>query len=167
MMKKLSIIATLFLMSISATLFYSCGKDGAPGAQGPQGATGNANVIASVGNTTASSWVFNSTYNEWDATFNVSVIDPSVMAGGTVQAFLGDGTGAQWSALPLPYHTSQINYTYLLGQVMIEITNSDGSAPSAPGVYQFKFVVIPPAAMKAHPKMNWKDYTAIKAVCNL
>lgn len=159
-MKKITIVG---IFALTLLMFGACtkSKDGAPGAQGPQG---NANVSASTQTTTDSSWTLINS-NNWLATFNVPEITSSVFSGGTIQVFIGDGT--VWTAMPYSYGIEQYNYSHELGLITISMTNSDGSAPSNPGVVQFKFVVIPPAAMLLHPNVNLQNYNELKATYKL
>ena len=168
MKKTITTIGMAMLMSITAIVFNGCkGKDGAPGATGPAGAQGNANVLVSTGTTTNASWSFNSTYNEWDAIFNDSDISSAVVSTGTMQVFIGDGTGTNWSAMPLSYQGTEFNYTYGVGQVQLQVTLSSGTAPTNPGGLQFKFVVIPSRSLIANPNVNIKDYTSLQKVFNI
>ncbi|MHB8261150.1 MAG: hypothetical protein ACYDCN_09870 [Bacteroidia bacterium] len=147
------------------------GLTGAPGTNGTNGLNGNANVITNTSSTSASTWVAVNGNTEWDASFTVTAITSTVVTSGTVQLFLGDGTGNTWYALPSSYKGLEYNYSYSLNTVAIQVTNDNGSLPTLPGngtgVVQFKFVVIPPGARLANPNVNFKNYAEIKKAFKL
>ena len=175
-MKKITLKTLATGIVASMLLFTSCGKDGATGpagATGPQGPAGTngtngvANIASYTGSTQNSSWVVNPNNYELDATFPVSAITQDVVTNGTIQVFLGDGTGNQWSAMPFSLTDIEFNYTYSVGQVVIQETQGNLTLPANPGVRQFKFVVIPSGARKAHPEVNFHNYNEIKKAFNV
>lgn len=139
-------INIVLLVSICISL-SACEK----GDVGPAGANGVANIQASTITTNNSAWSFDNTDNSYNAIFNYSAITQSVVDGGTVQVFIGDGIGSEWAALPFSYSDLQYNYSYKLGQVFVSLTLSTGAIPNNPGGQQFKVVVIPPAAKSINP----------------
>jgi hypothetical protein len=168
MKKSFLTIGAIMLMSIFTIVLNGCvGKDGAPGATGPQGVAGVSNISSGTVTTSIGDWIFNSTYNEWDVTIPVSDVTSDVVANGTVQAYIGDGTGNVWTALPFNYGIKQTNFEYSYGQIVIFVTNSDGSTPINPGTEQFKYVVIPSRAMIHHQNVNIKNYAEVKQSFNL
>ncbi len=165
MKKTITKIGMAMLIGITAIVFNGCkGKDGAPGAQGPAGI---ANISTTTATTTNASWTFLSAYNEWDATLNYSAITSDIVATGTVQVYLGDGSSTVWAALPNSYHNFEWGYQYSLGQVTIFVTKGDGTDPGNPGGMQFKFVAIPSRSMMLHPNVNMKNYNEVKQTFNL
>ncbi|HEX7414337.1 MAG TPA: hypothetical protein VF411_09875 [Bacteroidia bacterium] len=162
-------------------LFTQCNV-GPQGAQGPIGLTGaagtngtngtNGNTVQTfTGSTVSASWTSVNGNTEWDASFTVPAATATVVANGTIEAFLGDGTGTVWYALPSSYKGLEYNYSYQLNQVGIQVTNTAGTLPTLPGggtgVEQFKFVVISPSARLANPNVNFKNYAEIKKAFNL
>lgn len=171
---KINTLKTLATSIVAGMLvFTSCTKEGPVGPQGPAGAdglnglNGSSNVAAYTGTTQNSSWVVNTNNIELDATFPVSAITSNVVANGTIQVFLGDGTGNTWSAMPFSYTSVEYNYSYSVGQVVIQVTQGNGVLPSNPGAQQYKIVVIPPAARKANPHVNLHDYNEITKTFNV
>lgn len=145
-MKKALSIALIALIS-----FTSCTKEGEPGPAGKDGKNGSSNISTYIVSTTASNWAFDGSDNSYNATVNISSITSNVVSNGSIQVFIGDGTGSAWQALPISYGIVQYNYIYEVGKVHIIATLSDGSVPANPGVQQYKFVVIPPGAKKQKP----------------
>ena len=144
MKKTFYFSAILFVMVSFCVISFSSCKKGDTGPQGPAGSNGVANIQTTTVTTNSNAWVLDNTDNSYNYTITVSGITQSVVDKGTVQVFVGDGTGKQWGALPLSYGTVQFNYSFLVGQVEIEITLSSGAVPNNPGGQQFKIVVIPP-----------------------
>jgi len=166
-MKKTIKLMTIVFTSLSLTLgltLTSC-KKGDIGPAGPSGTNGVANIQSSTVTTNNLSWLFDNTDNSYSAILTFSAINQSVMDKGTVQVFVGDGTGQEWNALPFSYTNVQFNYSFKSGQVIISVNLSDGSAPSNPGIMQFKIIVIPPAMV--NPNVNVKNYTNLKSAYNL
>jgi hypothetical protein len=152
----------------SVLLLASCaGPAGATGPQGVAGTNGSTNVASYMGSTQNSSWVVNTNNYELDATFPVSAITQDVVTNGTIQVFLGNSAGSQWSAMPFSLTGVEFNYTYSVGQVVIQETQGNSTLPTNPGVQYFKFVVIPSAARKAHPEVNLHNYNEIKKAFNV
>jgi hypothetical protein len=163
-MKKIISIALIALVGLTAC---KKNKDCTPGAMGATGKTGNANVETFIVNTDASSWTLNVIDYSQNATATVDQINASVMNSGTVNVFMGDGTGTSWVALPLAYSMNQWNYSYANSQIKFFETLSNGNAPPNPGILQFKIVVIPPAVKAANPNLNYNNYDEVKAKFNL
>lgn len=147
-MKKLC-IALIALVS-----FTACTKKGETGPAGKDGKNGSSNITTYVASTTAGNWTYDGTDKSYNATINISSITASIVSSGTIQVFLGDGTGTAWNALPATYLNTQWNYTYAAGQVLIYMTMADGSVPANPGIQQFKYVVIPPGAKKQNIELH-------------
>ncbi len=146
-----SVFAGIALTSILA--FTSC-KKGDTGPAGPAGANGTngvANIQTSTVTTNNGTWAFDATDNSYNGTLTYAAITQAVIDRGTVQVFVGDGTGKEWGGLPLAYGNVQFNFSYKLGEVIISITLANGGIPNNPGGMQFKVVVIPPASKSANP----------------
>lgn len=163
-MKKIVSIALIVLIGLTACKKT---KDCTPGAPGATGKTGNANVEAFIVNTTASSWTLNVIDYSQTATATISQINASVMNSGTVNVFMGDGTGTNWVSLPSAYSMAQWNYSYTNSQISFFETLSNGNAPANPGTLQFKVIVIPPAVKAANPNLNYSNYNEVKTKFNL
>ena len=168
MKKTITTIGAVIMMSIIALVLNGCvGKDGAPGATGPQGVAGVSNISSGMVTTASGDWFYNTLTFEYDLTIPVPDIIADVVDNGTVQVFIGNGSGAVWTALPYNYGIRQVNFEYSFGQIVIFITNFDGSQPTTPTVEQFKYVVIPSRAMIHHPNVNIKNYAEVKQAFNL
>ena len=160
-------------MGITAVMILttSCTKEGPVGPQGPagiNGTNGSSNVSSFTANTTTSSWGVNASHSyELDASFSVPAITADVVNNGTIQVFIGDGTGNQWSAMPFSLTGVEFNYTYSLQTIIFQVTQSNMNPPNNPGTQQFKIVVIPSAMRKAHPNVNYHNYEEVKKVFNL
>jgi hypothetical protein len=164
---KLSIFAAILAIGL-----YGCvGKDGAPGAQGPQGPQGNALVLSDTFSVHTGNWVVAST--SLVASFTATAINTAVYNGGAVEAYYGSYTSLSWTALPWTYPLGggvmqSLTYSYDNTQgFFLQLDNSNGTTPTAPGSFVCKLVVIPPAIMKAHPNTNWKNYSEVKQILNL
>lgn len=150
-MKKTIIAITSVFAGIAITLsltLSSCkkGDTGPAGPAGSAGTNGVANIQTGTVTTNNATWSFDATDNSYNGTLTYAAITQAVIDKGTVQVFLGDGTGKEWGALPLSYGIVQYNYSYKVGEVLITVTLSNGSLPNNPGGQQFKVVVIPPAS---------------------
>lgn len=132
------------LIAVIAVLFNSCAKDGAPGATGPQGAPGNANVSSSTYNVASSDWIYDGTNNRYYVSLNVQGITSNVMSNGTVNVFVGNGSGTYWNAMPYSLNDNEYNAQILIGLVYIYYHLGSGGIPPAPtGSATYKVVVIP------------------------
>ncbi len=172
MKKTITSLTTVFAgLALTLGLTFSSCKKGDTGPAGPQGPAGTngtngvANIQTGTVTTNNASWSFDNTDNSYNATLTFGAITQSVVEKGTVQVFIGDGTGQEWAALPFSYSIVQYNYSFKSGQVIISVTLSNGNAPNNPGGQQFKVVVIPPAMVK--PNVNVKNYNELKAAYNL
>lgn len=130
------------------------GKDGTNGTNGKDGKNGVSNISTSNINTNNNSWIFDSSDNSYYANLYSSAITQTVVDAGTVQVFLGNGSGTAWSALPFSIGIVQYNFSYALGKVQILVTLSNGNVPSNPGGVQFKLVIIPPANKSSSPNQS-------------
>ena len=167
MSKAISIKDVITFIAITLSITFTSCKKGDTGPAGPAGANGVANIQTSNFTTTNSSWSFDPSDNSYNATIGWLAITQSIIDKGTIQVFLGDGSGSQWAALPASIGFDQINYSYKLGQVIISSTLSNGTAPTNPGGQQFKIVIIPPSARIANPNVDYKNYQEVKRTFNL
>ncbi len=165
MKKTIKTITTAVVLTLILGL-SSCkkGDTGPAGSQGTAGTNGSANVQSFTVTTNNASWGLDGS-NSYTSAINVTAINSSVLNGGTIQVFIGDGTSTEWGALPFSYSIVQYNYSYKVGQVLLSVSLSTGAAPSNPGGQQFKIVVIPPA--KIIPNVNIKNYEDVKKAYNL
>ncbi len=152
----------LLLMAGSLLIFNSCTKTGPQGPQGTQGPQGNANVIGSDP-FVVSSWSLNTGENAYEASFVDADITKAVADRGMVEIFLWYPSDGTWRNLPDIYNGTQIYFRYSQGGFDIYYGNVDGSAPSFPGTFTFRTVVIAPAFKDAHPNTDWKNYDAVMA----
>lgn len=142
-MKKTNCI--LLLCCLLAVVFTAC-KKGDTGPQGAAGKDGTANIQTFPMSTSSSSWSLWTNDSSYNATLVVPAITQRVLEAGTVQVFIGNGNGTDWTAMPWSYGATQYNFDYEVGKVNIYVTLSDFSSPGNPGNVPFKVVVIPPAA---------------------
>ena len=155
---------TILSLAIVAGVLSSCKKKTT---EGPAGKDGNANVHSFTFSTTSSAWTLNNkTYN---ATFTLESIDASILSSGTVNVFLGDGTGSRWTAMPVTQQGIQYNYSISIHTVGVGMSSaSDANPPlSNPGVQQFRVIVISGSARMAHPNVNLNNYNEMKRTFNL
>lgn len=129
------------------------------GPQGPAGSNGSSNVQSVNVTATNNNWVYNTTENSYDVNFSVPAVTQSVLDGGTIQVFVGDGTSSQWYAIPSAYHNYQYNFDFQLGRVNIYVTLGNNAQPTNPGGVQFKIVVIPPASKS--PNADGSDHEPV------
>ena len=168
-MKTLRI--TLFAAAIAmATMFAGCGgaqgPQGDQGPQGPSGVTGtNAAFISNpsdwTGVTTGSG------FNYLLASYNVNIITQDAINTGVIMVYFEASTGV-WAPLSYTYPISgsveqTLTFNYQVGQLTLQIQNSDNSMPSAPAAaYNYNIVVIPTSLIKQHPGINLNDYNTVK-----
>ncbi len=132
-MKTLKLV-TLILLVLT---FNACTKTGPAG---PAGTNGSANIQTYLFTTTNTNWSVSN--NAQTSTWNSPAITQAVIDKGTVQLFNGNNTGL-WVAMPYSYKNEEYNFVISVGQILITVTNGDGTVPANPGGQQFKEVVIP------------------------
>jgi hypothetical protein len=164
-MKKIKL---LMVAAISAVCLNSCSK-GDTGPAGPTGATGNANVA--IGNFTVPStdWVVDgSDAYQIDCTVNITS-GPDLTSGACMAYVSADDVN--WTALPYSYESGGVqyswNYTFNSTSLIMYIQNTTPFSTTVPGAYAttyLKLVVIPPAVMKQHPNVDWKNYNTVQAI---
>lgn len=153
-------------------ILYSCtGKQGDPGAAGPAGANGKngvANIIVDTITEFPNNW--NQVGNIWTSgLITCNAITNSVFNNGMVEGFTDGSTlfypPITWASLPYSYGKQYTDFLCYVGSFAFNYGNSDSTAPAqAPQAQNFKIVIIPPAAMKQHPKTNWKDWSQVNAI---
>ena len=168
-MKTLRI--TLFAAAIAmATMFAGCGgaqgPQGEQGPQGPSGVTGTNAVFPS----NPADWqdiVTGSGFNYALATYSVPILTQDAINTGVVMVYFQASTGV-WAPLsytyPIATNVEQtLTFNYQVGQLTLQIQNSDNSVPAAPATtYDYNVVVIPTSVIKQHPGVNLKDYNTVK-----
>jgi hypothetical protein len=164
-MKVILKITTVLLASI--LFFTACKKSAGPkgdtGAAGAQGPAGNNNITVQTFTTATSDWTtYSWPYNYVEAVLTVPAITSTVVSSGDVHVYMLDATGTMWMGMPYSYISNQYNYKYKAGQVILDLTLSNNTAPMNPGTQQFKVVVIPPALIKKYPNVNWNDYNSLQ-----
>ncbi len=166
MKQTIKTIGKIMLVSITAIFLHGCaGKDGAPGAQGPEG---NANVTAMSYQILSSQWAYASP-NLW-----VDLIDPDITAdiinSGAVLVYsnsVGDVTQLPFTYYPSTSYSETMSAVHYVGNVQINIVDSDGATPNAPGDLIFKVVVMSSRHMLQNPHINFHDYTSVQKAFNL
>ena len=159
------------MLAGSVLFFNSCTKSGPVGPQGPQGpqgspgAQGNANVLGSDP-FTVSSWSLTSDGKSYFASFTDPDITTAVADHGIVEIFLYYPSDNTWKNLPDILSGTQFSFRYSQGGFEIYYDNLDGSAPSFPGTFTFRTVVVAPSQKQAHPNTNWKNYNQAMTALN-
>jgi hypothetical protein len=169
-MKTLKI--SLFVVSI-AVIFAGCvGPEGPQGPQGPSGVTGTYGTDISNPADWQASISAPDTFLV--AGYNVTFIDQYADANGVIMVYYQTSSmsSTQWSPLPDTYPISPtvqqtFTFTYDIGNVTLQLENSNGSKPATPPAFNFKVVVIPTAVIKQHPGLNIKDYQMVSQVLRL
>lgn len=152
-------------MAISFALFFTeCKKDDDTHLQtkGNYVTTGTNNNTVQTFSFTVSAWTLSGSYWYYDYFF------PSVtnMNGGV---FVYWQSGTTYIGLPITIIDQEFYYKYDTGGwVEVDVRSASGntSIPS-PSLYNFKIVVIPPAARVANPNVNYKNYEEVKNAFNL
>ncbi len=161
---------TLLKKSIVLLLIFtifSCSKDGATGATGQAGANGNANVIGTnTVTTTSSNWTSYSSGALWVTNINVSGITQSIVDKGIVCVFKSDTNGT-WIALPFTIGNQSWFYTFGVGFVSINTTNTNITSFANPASQTFRVVIVSASNKIANPNVNWNNYEEVKDVLNL
>lgn len=163
-MKKIIILG---MFALTLLTFGACKKpkDGAPGAQGPQG---NANVNYGIFNVAASSWGYVS------PSYYVTLLEPNItqdiLDKGAVLVYAGNA--GSWAQLPLTYYPSStyselFQPIFTLGQVEIQVTDSDLTQPIAPSAATFKVVVIAHKSLLNNPNVDFSNFESVKKAFNL
>lgn len=167
--KKLLITAFMIISGSAILTFNGCkGKDGAPGAQGPAGTNGNANVTS--GTVTVSNWTYDGTNKLYKATIIDNNITQAIVDEGVVLVYLISGGGnlaLPVTIYPTSTYSETISFVYGLQQVVLSIQDSDLTQPGTPGSINFRVVKIAPSGIIAHPDVDFKNYTQVKAAFNL
>jgi len=182
-MKKL-----LLLFSVAIIIFAGCkkvegpigpqgpqgiqgeqGPQGIQGIQGIQGETGNANVHSYTYNLTDVNWGFEDIY--YYANLTATYITSSILNDGAVLVYIKTDSGG-WSPLPLIefwdgfQHLTNCDIT--LGNVYIEVKDSDLSATWCPGTQSFKVVAIEGGAKSQIPEnMDLNNYNQVAEFFNI
>ena len=162
-------IKAILLFGIAILMFNGCKKEETPG---PAGKDGSSNVSSTV--FSASSWAFASP--NYYVNLSVPELTSSNLNTAGVMVYFTK-TGTNWIAVPYTQYGSPYDYfmgfNTSAGQVQVtwfyDFSGSSGSDPNAyySTTVKYKVVVIPPAAMKANPGLNLKDYSAVKTKFNL
>ncbi|MGP8216742.1 MAG: hypothetical protein ACLQQ4_14350 [Bacteroidia bacterium] len=180
-MKTLRI--TLFTAIVAAFFAGCAGPEGPEGPQGLQGQQGPAGTSAVTGANESSTCV----PGDWSADtvsstvylvagFNVPIITYSVVdsGAGVVMVYFQSSSGS-WAPLPFSgpvrstssvVQTTTFSYDYNtvsnVGQLLLQIQNSNNTLPAAPATFNFNVVVIPTSVIKKHPGFNFNDYNMVK-----
>lgn len=166
MKKQLQINGLISSLLIMVLSLNSCkkGKDGEPGKDG------SSNVSSHTFSVT--SWTDHSDY--WYTQLQISELTSDNINTASVQVYFGTVNNV-WRAVPYTYVASTnyfMNYLTTIGMVEVRWEyNGIGSGNSPTSIYsatsQFKVVVIPPAAKKAHPNVDLNNYSEVKKTFDL
>ena len=145
--------------------FGACKKDEyqPKGDYQPKGNYGNANVIS--GTVTISNWTYDGANKEYTATVIDNDITQKVVDAGTVMVYVYDGgvnIALPVTIYPSSSYSSTVYFAYGLQQVIISVQDSDLTQPNNPGTLTFRIVKVAPAAMQAHPEVDYKNYAEVK-----
>ncbi len=164
-MKKTLQIHAILLFAIATVMANGCKKEG------PAGPAGNANVTAYT--YSVSSWAYNSP--NYYTNLSVPELTSSNINSAAVMVYFK--TTGNWFALPYTQYYSPYNYVmnFSTGVGEVQITwfyDTSLSAGNDPNAFygtavQYKVVIIPPAARKANPNLDWSNYDAVKTQFNL
>ena len=160
-MKKRKQISCIMLTGIFTVMINGCAKDGATG---PSGKNGNANVSTFNLTASPSNWQTDGS-SGWKTDFTAINFNPTL---GANEVFLStDNTN--WFALPVTLSANQeIAYSFNSNSLTVDDAMIGTTPLNQPtGTMYFKIVNIPPAAMVAHPNINFKNYSEIKTTFNL
>ncbi len=165
-MKKTKSIIMATLIGVSALVLNGCsGKDGAPGAQGPEG---NANVLTMAYSILPSQWAYSSPVLWVDLIDNDITAD--IMNSGAVLVYMENGsytTQLPYTYYPTTTYSETMSAIHYLGNVEIDIQDSDAGTPGTPGPISFKVVTLSSRKMLQNPHVNFKDYESVKRAFNL
>ena len=146
-------------MGISTVMINGCAKDGATG---PAGKNGNANVNSSQ--FTVSPFQWQTSGGSYVATYTA----PAITNGNNDAVMLYLNSSSQWIALPyssIVVSGDNLGFAYSTNNLTLIYQPASGTSPS--NTWTFKQVVIPPAAMVAHPNVNLNNYMEVKKAFNL
>lgn len=161
-------INRLLPVIIIFAVLAGCAKKGDTGPAGPAGPTGSTGPAGS-GVANISINIYHIPPTAWSAasgSYSVTISDASITNADSdaVEASIGSGTGT-WIALPtvnIINSGDNIGFSYLNRLVTLNYIYS-----SAPSIDMYlKVIVIPPAIMKQHPNVDWKDYSQAEAIIN-
>lgn len=161
-MKQITILTILCLLTLAACKKETTGPKGETGATGATGPAGNSNMQVQTFTTSTSSWTINTwPYNYAEVVFSIPAITSTVVSNGDVRVFVLDGNGTAWQSLPYSFLSSQYNFKYKIGELIIDNTLYNNAVPSNPGIQQFKVVIVPPGFIKNNPDINWNNYNEV------
>lgn len=158
------------LILIFSVIVFSCkktGPQGPTGATGAQGPIGNANVISTVFMDTLTHWTLNSSGKVYESEYvAVPALDSAVFVSGAVLGYMSLGGGVFY---PLNFSNGNfsVDAEYGIGYSHFYFFKNDLSTPTDPSGLMVRIVVIPPAAKRSHPFVNYNDYQEVKRVFGL
>lgn len=169
----LSAVILAFVFAVSGCLK---GEQGPPGQDGQDG---NANVRSQTITITPDKWYHVGTAGEPDEGYetvqNVSVITQDIVNDGAVLMYLSNN-GSQWFALPFTFpsgvsstypYSESWNFSYLLGQVVIDVQDTDFQTVAPQSSVMIKVVAIASLNFKKNADVDWSDYKAVQDRFNL
>lgn len=150
----------LLMAALFAVAFTSCKK----GDTGPAGQDGNANVQTHISYNT----VYNQSGTSWTSTIFVQDITQDIVDYGAVLVYgkLEDS----YFAFPMTFprtenYATTYNYTYEMGIVRLEVTDTDMVLPDYPEFTQIKVVTI--AGNGLIQGVDYTDYEQVKEAYHL
>lgn len=166
---KSIIINTVIVLVFSITVF-SCkkaGPQGLTGAAGAQGPIGNANVISTIYMDTLTSWTLTGSGKVYQSEYvPVPALDSTVFVSGAVLSYMSMGGGVFYT-LNFSNGDFSVDAEYGLGYCKFYFFKNDLSTPPDPTGLMVRIVVIPPAAKRLHPGVNYNNYQEVKRVFQL
>ena len=126
------------MLAIVGAAFASCKKEKS---EAPVPAP-SSNVKSFTFNTNSNAWTQKA--NVFSATLLVEDITSDVLSKGTVNIFIGDGTGSNWISMPVTLYEAQWsnNISFQSVKINAEMSIKENTAFINPGVQQFKVVVV-------------------------
>lgn len=158
-MKKVVLVFSAVLLLIGCA---KDGKDGVTGQTGTSGVNGNANV-QSAGSIALTSGNWTSINSSYYSILNVAEVTQDVVDNGVVMVYINRANG--WSPMPLTAGVESYTFEFRLNEVIVWVSNTDGSQTANPGNENFRVVVIP-SSQKANG-VDYNDYKNVMEVYNL
>ena len=153
---------TLAALAIVAGAFTSCKKKKAEAPAAPA-----STVQSFTYGTNNFAWTQNG--NVFSAVLTVDAITTDILSKGTVNVFIGDGTGYNWMSMPVTLNGIQWRDNIYIHTVQVnaEESKTGNTSFANPGVQQFKVVVVSSSARIAHPDVDLNNYKEIKEAFHL
>ncbi|HZJ59019.1 MAG TPA: hypothetical protein VFD24_02040 [Chitinophagaceae bacterium] len=144
------------------------GPAGAAGAAGPAGPTGTANVIYSDWDTTAT-WIVDTVHNGatidtvgYHANLAAPKLDTTILNRGEVKVYVNANTTADPVVFAVPYNDGLIfiDAVFFTGTIQLVSNVKLTGVP-------FRYILIPGGTHARTTKVNWNNYSEVKAYLGL